>query len=304
MEYTKLSNGFQMPKIGLGTDDVLFVRKLMTSTNKYINKGLDLYHRDILKPYLNLKLSNSIAYAIKNGYRLIDTSSAYDNEKAIGRAIIKSGIPRKDLFITSRCTNKDQYNHCVRDSFFRSLHNFGLEYIDLYMFHWPVTDYFLDTWHEMEKLQKEGYIRSLGVANCHKHHLEEIINNCDIKPVVNQIEIHPLFTQKDLIAYCISQNIQVEAYSPIAQNNDRICCNKVLNACAIKYGKSMQQIILRWHIQNGIIPIPRSTNRNRLCKNIDIFDFSLTDDEMKHIDAININSRLRYDPDNCDFTQL
>jgi diketogulonate reductase-like aldo/keto reductase len=156
----------------------------------------------------------------------------------------------------------------------------------------------------MEKLQKEGYIRSLGVANCHKHHLEDIINNCEIKPVVDQFEVHPLFTQKELISYCQTQEIQVVAYSPLAQNNDRLRSNRLLKECAKRYGKSMQQIILRWHIQNGVIPIPRSTNYDRMNGNIEVFDFKLTPDEMKNIDAININSRLRYDPDNCDYLIL
>lgn len=308
MEYLKLSNGYEMPKIGLGTDDVLFVRKLRgklrTSNNRYINRLLDIYHSHVLRPYDTWKLSNSICDAIKMGYRLIDTSTSYNNEKAIGRAIRKSGVPREEMFITSRCTNKDQYNGKVRESFLKSLSNFGLEYIDLYMFHWPVPEHFLDTWREMEKLHKEGFIRSLGVANCHKHHLEDIINNCEIKPVVDQFEVHPLFTQKELISYCQSQGIQVEAYSPLAQNNDRLRSNRVLKGCANKYGKNLQQIILRWHIQNGVIPIPRSTNHERLKNNVDVFDFELTEEEMKAIDAININSRLRYDPDNCDFTLL
>lgn len=308
MEYLKLSNGYEMPKIGLGTDDVIFVRrlrgKLKTSKNRYINRLLGIYHYRVLRPYENWKLSNSICDAIKMGYRLIDTSSAYNNEKAIGRAIRKSGVPREEMFITSRCTNQDQYKGKVRESFLNSLSNFGLDYVDLYMFHWPVPDHFIDTWRELEKLQKEGYVRSLGVANCHKHHLEEIINNCEVKPVVDQFEVHPLFTQKELIAYCKSQCIQVEAYSPLAQNNDRLRKNRVLNGCAEKYGKNLQQIILRWHIQNGVIPIPRSTNHERMKSNVDVFDFELTEEEMKAIDAININSRLRYDPDNCDFTLL
>ena len=304
MEYIKLSNGNEMPIMGLGTDDVLFVRKLRTSDNRYLRKILNIYHRHILKPYLNYKLSNSIADAIRMGYRLIDTSAAYSNEAAIGRAIRISGVKRNEVFVTTRVTNSQQFAHKVRDAFYKSLENLGLDYIDLYMFHWPVTDYYIDTWHEMEKLHEEGVVKNLGVANCHQHHLEEILKNCSIRPVVNQFEVHPLFTQKPLIEYCKSEGIQVEAYSPLAQGNDRLRRNRVLLGLAEKYHKTMQQIILRWHIDNGVIPIPRSTNYNRLKQNLDVFDFHLTKEEIESIDSININSRLRYDPDNCDFTIL
>ncbi len=304
MEYRKLANGNEIPCIGLGTDDVLFVRKLAHSNNRLIQLALLVYQQKILRPYLNYKLSNSITKAIKAGYRLIDTSAAYNNEKAIGRAIRKSGIPREEIFVTTRVTNRQQYADSVRDSFFKSLRNLGLDYIDLYMFHWPVPDHYLDTWKEMEKLYEEGYIKNLGVANCHQHHLEDILRICKIRPVVDQFEVHPLFTQKPLIEFCHSNGIQVEAYSPIAQNNDRIRKNRILNGLAQKYGKTMQQIILRWHIDNGVVPIPRSTNTKRLKQNIDVFDFSLSKEERESIDRININSRLRYDPDNCDFSLL
>ena len=304
MEYIQLSNGNRIPKIGLGTDDVLFVRKLRRSDNRYIKRLLGIYHYRILKPYLNHQLSNSIADAIKMGYRLIDTSAAYNNEAAIGRAIRISGVKREEIFVTTRVTNQQQFARKVREAFYRSLENLGLDYVDLYMFHWPVTDYFLDTWREMEKLYEEGVVKNLGFANCHQHHIEEILKTCKVRPVINQFEIHPLFSQKPLIDYCKAQGIQPEAYSPIAQNNDRLRSNRVLKELALKYGKSIQQIILRWHIENGVIPIPRSTNDKRMKQNIAVLDFSLTKEEIESIDKININSRLRYDPDNCDFTIL
>lgn len=304
MEYIQLSNCNRIPKIGLGTDDVLFVRKLRSSDNRYINRLLGIYHHRILKPYLNHQLSNSIADAIKMGYRLIDTSAAYNNETAIGRAIRISGVKREEIFVTTRVTNQQQFARKVREAFYRSLENFGLDYVDLYMFHWPVTDYFLDTWREMEKLYEEGVVRNLGFANCHQHHIEEILKICKVRPVINQFEVHPLFSQKPLIDYCKSQGIQPEAYSPIAQNNDRLRKNRTLHALASKYGKTIHQIMLRWHIENGVIPIPRSTNEKRMRQNIDVFDFSLSKEEIESIDKININSRLRYDPDNCDFTLL
>lgn len=304
MEYYTLSNGVQMPVMGLGTDDVFYLKKLRTSSNRYLNRFLSAYQRRIIKPRLERQLSDTIAEAIRMGYRLIDTSAAYHNEGAIGRAIRISGIPRKEMFITTRATNEQQFKGTVRDGFFNSLKNLGLEYVDLYQIHWPVPDHYLDTWKEMERLYEEGYVKVIGVANCHEHHIEEILKNCTIPPMVNEVEVHPLFSQKSLKAYCDSKNIRMEAYTPLARNDERLRRNRTLLSLAEKYNKTPLQIILRWHIENGIIPIPRSTNENRLRQNINIFDFKLTPDEVESIDRININSRLRYDPDNCDFTLL
>lgn len=293
-----------MPVMGLGTDDVFYLRKLRRSKNRYINKIYWVYQYHLLKPILNYQLSNTIAEAIKMGYRLIDTSAAYANEKAIGTAIKKSKVPREQLFITTRVTNRQQFQDNIRDGFFESLKKLGLDYVDLYQFHWPVPDHYLNTWKEIEKLYEEGYIKAIGVANCHQHHIEEILKICKYPPMVNEIEVHPLFSQKPLIQFCKEHNIRVEAYTPLARNEERLRRNRVLHALADKYNKTTIQIILRWHIENGVIPIPRSTNIQRLKQNIDVFDFSLTPEEVESIDKININSRLRYDPDNCDFTLL
>lgn len=304
MEYHTLSNGIQMPVMGLGTDDVFYLRKRHRSKNKYLNYLFIRYERKILKPLLDRKLSNTIAEAIKMGYRLIDTSAIYFNEGAIGRAIRISGVPREQIFITTRVTNKQQFDNNIREGFFQSLKELGVDYIDLYQFHWPVPGHYLDTWREMEKLYQEGYIKALGVANCHQHHLEEILKICTVPPMVNEVEVHPLFSQKPLKAFCDSKNIRMEAYTPLARNDERLRRNKILLGLAKKYNKTPQQIIIRWHIENGIVPIPRSTNINRLRSNVDVFDFHLTKEEIENVDSININSRLRYDPDNCDFTLL
>lgn len=304
MEHYTLSNGVKMPVMGLGTDDVFYLRKLRTSSNKYINRLLSAYQRRILKPRLENELAKTIAEAIKMGYRLIDTSAAYHNEGAIGKAIRISGVSREEMFVTTRVTNNQQYKGTIREGFFSSLKALGLEYVDLYQIHWPVPDHYLDTWKEMERLYEEGYVKVLGVANCHEHHIEEILKICKVTPMVNEVEVHPLFSQKKLKAYCESKNIRMEAYTPLARNDERLRRNRILLGLAEKYNKTPMQIILRWHIENGIIPIPRSTNLNRLRQNIDVFDFTLTQEEVKSIDMININSRLRYDPDNCDFTLL
>lgn len=304
MEYYSLSNGVKMPIMGLGTDDVFYLRKLKRSSNRFVNRVLSAYQRRILRPYLERELSNTIAEAIKMGYRLIDTSAAYQNEEAIGRAIKLSGISRKELFITTRATNTQQFKRTVREGFFESLKKLDLDYVDLYQIHWPVPDHYLETWKEMERLYEEGYVKVLGVANCHEHHIEEILKICNIPPMVNEVEVHPLFSQKPLKAYCDSKGIRIEAYTPLARNDERLRRNRTLLHLAEKYHKTPLQIIIRWHIENGVVPIPRSTNLDRLHSNIDVFDFQLTSDEVKSIDAININSRLRYDPDNCDFTLL
>lgn len=304
MECYSLSNGVKMPVIGLGTDDVFYLRKLHKSSNRVVKRVIDAYHNHLLKPILERQLSHTIADAIKMGYRLIDTSSSYHNEKAIGNAIRISGVPREEIFVTTRVSNQQQYTHTVREGFFKSLEELGLDYVDLYQFHWPVPDLFLETWKEMERLYEEGYIKSIGVANCHEHHIDEILRVCKIPPMVNEVEVHPLLSQKKLKSYCEKNNIRMEAYTPLARNDERLRRNRTLLYLADKYNKTPLQIILRWHIENGIIPIPRSTNIERLKQNISVFDFSLTDEEVQSIDRININSRLRYDPDNCDFTLL
>ena len=304
MEYYVLANGAKMPVMGLGTDDVFYLRKLYHSKNRIIQRFIGAYQNRILRPYLNYKLSNTIAEAIRIGYRLIDTSAAYHNEEAIGRAIRISGVPREELFITTRVTNQQQFRGNIRIEFFTSLKKLGLDYVDLYQFHWPVPEHYLDTWREIEKLYEEGYIKAIGIANCHSHHIEEILKICKVKPMVNEVEVHPLFSQKPLIEYCKQHDIRVEAYTPLARFDERLRRNRILLGLAEKYHKSILQIIIRWHIENGVVPIPRSTNLGRLKSNIDVFDFQLTPDEVKAIDSININSRLRYDPDNCDFTLL
>ena len=262
------------------------------------------WNKFIEHPRLEKQYVYSVANAIRNGFCWIDYSCAYGDGRLLGKAIRESGVKREDLIITTRVSNYAQMNQCVRDEFMNFLHNMGVEYVDILQFHWPVTDCYLDTWKEMEKLYDEGYVKHLGVANCHPHHLEEIYKICKHKPEVGQFEIHPLFTQKPLIAYYKEHGIQVCAYTPIARFDDRLMRLPKLKQIGEKYGKSITQIVLRWHMQNGIIPIVRTLNPAHQKENLDVFDFELTKDEMALIDSININSRLRYDPDNCDFSIL
>lgn len=308
MEKYKLINGVEIPCIGTGPSAIY---RILDSRKWSWVAGIPLIgtlsYRIINRLRsipVEIKYVKVLAESIRTGYRLIDYSNAYGDGKLIGKAIRKSGVDRKDIFIVSKASNREQYRGEVRKAFIQSLSNLGVDYIDIYMFHWPVTDYYIETYKEIEKLYKEGLIRSIGVCNCQQHHIETIIKECEIKPMVNEFEVHPLFTQKPLVQYCHDQGMQIIAYTPLAINDYRLRNSKILRGIANKYNKNLQQIILRWHIQNGIIPIPFSFNIKHNQSNFDVFDFVLSNEEMKIIDGLNINSRLRYDPDNCDFTIL
>ena len=270
---------------------------ILVFCNKVYNK---LIGRQIQK----YKYVKSVVNSLNVGFRLIDYSAAYGDGTLIGKAIKQSKLRREELFITTRVSNHAQRTHTVREEFLKGLQGLGLEYVDLLQFHWPVTGVYLETWREMERLKDEGYVRHLGVANCHQHHLEEIFRICRHRPEIGQFEIHPLFTQKPLIQYYKEQGIVVEAYTPVARYDDRLVRLPLLKQMEKKYKKTFIQIILRWHIQNGVIPLVRSLNPKHQQENIDVFDFELSDTDMQLIDGININSRLRYDPDNCDFSIL
>lgn len=288
------------PGIARASDYKYSVGKTYTGINRIIH-GIDkrLTKRRVTKHYVE-----GVINAFNIGYRLLDYSIAYGDGHLIHEAIERSGIDRKELFITTRVSNREQMDNNVRERFMRFLDTIKLDYVDLLQFHWPVTDCYLNTWKEMEKLYEEGYVKHLGVANCHQHHLEEIFKICKHRPEVGQIEIHPLFTQKPLIKYYQEHGILAEAYTPIARYDDRLMRLPALKQIAEKYNKTIVQIVLRWHVQNGVVPCVRSLTDEHQRENFDIFDFELTKDEIQRIDGFNINSRLRYDPDNCDFNIL
>lgn len=297
----KLNNGIEIPCMGIGPGIIGAAYKPTLPSNTFFAKVKRKLTSPIKYRMARRDFIKSLANALKLGYRLIDYSFAYGDGSEILEAIKMAGLKREDVFLTSRASNIQQYNGTVREEFLRGLEKIGLDYVDMFMFHWPVTDHFVDTYKEMEKLYKEGYAKVIGVANCHQHHLQAIMDNCETVPAVDQFEIHPLFTQKPLIEFCHQHGIAVQAYTPLARNDDRLTKNLILQGLAKKYNKSIQQIILRWHVQLEQIPIPRAWHASRQKQNIDIFDFSLTDEEIKAIDSININSRLRFDPDNLDF---
>ena len=298
-----LNNGVEIPVIGNGPGGLGYSAKYKPD-NKFGYLSERICNKLYRSKLAENKYINAISHSLQIGFTLLDFSAAYGNEQLIGKAVKRSEIERKNLFLTTRVSNRQQEKGNIREQFFNTLEKYGTDYVDLYMFHWPVSGMYLDTWKQMVQIYKEGYCRAIGVANCHQHHLEEIFKVADVVPQINQFEVHPLFTQKPLIDYCKSKNIVVQAYTPIARFDDRLVRLPALKAIATKYNKTIVQVVLRWHIQNGIIPVVRSLNKKRQLENISVFDFELTNEEMKIIDGFNINSRLRYDPDNCDFSIL
>ncbi|WP_158599089.1 aldo/keto reductase [Planococcus salinus] len=249
------------------------------------------------------ELVNAVKTAIKLGYRSIDTAAIYGNEEGVGRGIregIKeAGISREDLFVTSKVWNTDLGYDSTLAAYDTSLNRLGLDYLDLYLIHWPVEGKYKEAWKALEKLYKDGRVKAIGVSNFHVHHLEDLLQDAEIKPMVNQIEYHPYLTQKELQSYCVEQGIQLEAWSPLMAGE--LLEQPVLQELADKYNKTVAQIILRWDLQTGVVTIPKSTNEQRLAENADIFDFELSIEDMEQIEALNRNTRVGPDPDNFDF---
>ncbi|MGM9929769.1 MAG: aldo/keto reductase [Bacillus sp. (in: firmicutes)] len=242
---------------------------------------------------------SAIKSAVAAGYRAIDTAAIYHNEEGVGRAIKECGVPREELFITTKVWNSDQGYESTLAAFEESLKKLDLDYVDLYLIHWPVPNQYIETWKALEKLYHDGKVRAIGVSNFHQHHLEDIMKAAEIKPMVNQVELHPFLSQEELRAYCQSQNIAVTAWSPLARG--KFFDNPVLQEIAAKHNKSAAQVILRWDVQHNIITIPKSVNAKRIKENADIFDFELSAEEMKAIDKMNKNERTGKDPDNFHF---
>ncbi|MED1818828.1 glyoxal/methylglyoxal reductase [Bacillus subtilis] len=263
----KLHNGVEMPWFGLG----------------------------VFKVENGNEATESVKAAIKNGYRSIDTAAIYKNEEGVGIGIKESGVAREELFITSKVWNEDQGYETTLAAFEKSLERLQLDYLDLYLIHWPGKDKYKDTWRALEKLYKDGKIRAIGVSNFQVHHLEELLKDAEIKPMVNQVEFHPRLTQKELRDYCKAQGIQLEAWSPLMQG--QLLDNEVLTQIAEKHNKSVAQVILRWDLQHGVVTIPKSIKEHRIIENADIFDFELSQEDMDKIDALNKDKRVGPNPD-------
>lgn len=259
MEYVTLKNGVQMPMEGFGVFQV---------------------------PDATV-CEQAVLDAINTGYRLIDTAAAYFNEEAVGTAIKKSGIPRKELFITTKLWIQDAGYENAKKAFQTSLDKLGLDYLDLYLIHQPMNDYY-GSWRAMEELYEAGKIRAIGVCNFYPERLADLCVNAKIKPMVNQVELHPFFTQKSALATMKEFEVQPEAWGPLAEGKHGIFTNEKLVAIAEKHNKSVAQVVLRWNIQRGVVVIPKSTHKERIEENINIWDFALSEEEMSIIDSLDL----------------
>lgn len=269
-ESTVLSNGVKMPWLGLGVF-------------KVTEEGL---------------AEQTVKAAIDAGYRHIDTAAAYGNEEGVGAGVKNSGVPREELFITTKVWNADQGYETSLAAFEKSLKKLDMDYVDLLLVHWPVKGKYKETWRALEEIYKSGKARAVGVSNFQIHHLKDLAEGSDLVPMVNQVEYHPLLSQVELLAYCRANGIQLTAWSPLMQGNLDI---PLLTEIGNQYGKTPAQVILRWDLQNGVITIPKSVTPSRIAENADIFDFELSRVHMEQLSSLNQNRRFGSDPDNFNF---
>lgn len=267
----ELHNGVQMPYLGLGT-----------------------YQADNDKEVID-----AVQYALDFGYRHIDTAALYENEQGVGKGIKASSVPREDVFVVSKVWNSDQgFDNTLR-AFEESMKKLNLDYLDLYLVHWPVTGKYKDTWKALEKLYREKRIRAIGVSNFLQHHLDDLMHDCEVHPMVNQMEFHPFVVQQDLIDFCNSKQIQYGAWSPFMQG--KLFRLDICEQLSKKYNKTPAQIILRWNLQKGVYTIPKSSNKARISSNAAIFDFEISLEDMAYLDSLDRGERIGPDPNNFDF---
>ncbi|WP_145415568.1 aldo/keto reductase [Paenibacillus xylanexedens] len=261
-------------------------------------------NNDVLMPLLGIgvyqinedeDLENTIHKALEEGYRNIDTAMIYENEVGVGKAIKSSGVPREEIFITTKVWNADHGFDSTLKAFELSRRKINVDVIDLYLIHWPGKDKFIETWRALEKLYREGFVRAIGVCNFQIHHLQTLISASEIVPAVNQVECHPLLSQQELRQWCIEQGIQMMAYSPMMRG--RLRNWPLFEELSKTYGKTMAQIVLRWHIQNGVAVIPKSVTPSRIRENAQIFNFELSTKDMDRISQLNLDLRIGLDPD-------
>ena len=265
-----LNNGVEMPRLGLGV--------------WRIPNG---------EP-----VASAVRTALATGYRSIDTAAAYRNEEGVGLAVRDCGLPRGHVFVTTKVWNPRQGYESTLQAFEESRQRLAIEYVDLYLVHWPVPGKYRDTWRALEHLYEQGLVRAIGVSNFHRHHLEDLMADCRVVPMVNQIECHPLLVQRDLRAFCARHRIQVEAWSPLMEGHLDL---PALTAIGARHGRTPAQVVLRWDLQHGIVTIPRSAKAGHIRENAEIFDFELSPDEMTAIDGLDAGKRFGADPDDFHF---
>ncbi|MCA0993760.1 aldo/keto reductase [Guptibacillus hwajinpoensis] len=277
----------------------------MTVQTKTLNNNIEMPELGygVFRVEQGQELVEAVKTAIKKGYRSIDTAAIYGNEESVGQGVneaIKEGlVTREELFITSKVWNDGLTYDETIEAYETSLSKLGLDYLDLYLIHWPGDNKYQEPWKALETLYKEKRVRAIGVSNFQVNHLEDLCKNFEITPVINQIEFHPRLTQEEVRTYCEEHNIQVEAWSPLMAGE--LLDNETIAGIAEKYNKSVAQVILRWDLQHNVITIPKSMNDKRIEANIDLFDFELTSEEMKQLDALNDNARSGPHPDEFDF---
>jgi diketogulonate reductase-like aldo/keto reductase len=237
---------------------------------------------------------DAVTWALETGYRHVDTAAMYGNETEVGEAVRASGIPRDELFVTTKLWNNDHgYDRALR-AFEQSLGRLGFEYVDLYLIHWPVEGLRRDSWRALESLLRDGRARAIGVSNYTVTHLRELLDQCDTSPAVNQVEFHPFLYQRDLLEFCRSHDIQLEAYSPLTKGHK--LGDGRLVSLARRYGRSTAQIMIRWAIQHDVVVIPKSADRGRIQENAAVFDFELSGPDMSYLDGLDEKLHITWDP--------
>lgn len=241
----------------------------------------------------------AIGQALKTGYRSLDTAAFYRNERGVGKAMRESGVPREEIFLTTKVWNDDQRAYRTMAAFEESLEQLGTDYVDLYLIHWPVKGCYKETWKVLEEIYRSGRARAIGVSNFLVHQLEDLLSDAEIVPAVNQVEFHPRLIQPDLLKFCREHGIQLEAWSPLAQG--QIIAEPRVQELAAKYQKTPAQIVLRWDLQHEVVTIPKSIHAERIVENTRIFDFELSQEDMASLDALDAGKRVGSDPNNFNF---
>lgn len=270
-DHTVLNNGVKMPWLGFG----------------------------VFKVPDGQVVEDAIGKALEAGYRSLDTATIYGNERGVGNAMAASGIPRGEIFLTTKVWNDDQRAGRVMEAFEESLALLGTDYVDLYLIHWPVRGRYKETWTVLEEIYRSGRARAIGVSNFLVHHLEDLLADAEVVPAVDQVEFHPRLLQPDLLKFCREHGVQMEAWSPLMQG--QIISEPRVQQLAAKYGRTPAQIVLRWDLQHGVVTIPKSVRTERIVENSQIFDFELAPEDVAALDALDENRRVGSHPDTFNF---